>query len=59
MTKFFVDKSGKYLGGWDTPESEYPPGAIEIPAPPEHAADVLLENGTWDTSGRPVDNEPA
>ena len=40
MTKYFVDKQGAYLGGFDG--AEPPDGAIEIKEPPQHGLD------TWD-----------
>jgi hypothetical protein len=38
MTKYFVDASGKYLGGFDG--SEPPVDSIEVPNPPAHGLDV-------------------
>lgn len=43
MTKFFVDQSGKYIGGFDG--AEPPDGAIEVDMPPSHA-----DFDTWDGS---------
>lgn len=37
QTKYFVDASGNYLGGYDG--AEPPLGAIEIPTPPNHGLD--------------------
>lgn len=36
VTRFFVDPSGIYLGGWQGPAAP-PAGAIEVPSPPDHA----------------------
>ena len=44
MTKYYVDLSGNYLGGFDG--SQPPPSAIEIPNPPEHGWDKWI-NGAW------------
>jgi len=41
-TKFFVDAAGTYLGGFDG--AEPPPGAIEVPFPPEDARQKWLGN---------------
>ncbi len=38
MTKFFVDKTGNYIGGFDG--AEPPVGAVEVPYAPSHAAQV-------------------
>ena len=35
MTRFFVDADGQYIGGFDG--ADPPPGAIEVPAPPDDA----------------------
>jgi hypothetical protein len=41
VTRFYIDSSGAYLGGWD----ENPPsGAIEVPFPPSDAR--LVWNGS-------------
>ncbi len=42
MTKYFVDKDGLYLGGFDG--AEPPKGSIEVNSPPAHG------NDTWDGS---------
>ncbi|MER9178931.1 hypothetical protein [Mesorhizobium sp. M0767] len=42
MTKYFVDASGKYLGGWDG--SEPPLGAIEVPSAPENVSQLWAGN---------------
>lgn len=54
--KYYVDANGVYQGGWDVPDDAQPvhPFWKQIPAPPEHAADILLVDGTWDTSKRPA-----
>ncbi len=44
MTLFFVDAAGNYIGGFDG--AEPPEGAIEIPEPPAHGLDKLV-NGEW------------
>lgn len=44
MTKYFVDAAGGCLGGFDG--AEPPEGAIEVSAPPEHAADRYI-GGVW------------
>lgn len=44
MTKFFVDASGNYLGGFDG--AEPPAGAVEVSAPPPHGW-MVLTNGAW------------
>ena len=36
MTRYFVDASGAYLGGFDG--AEPPAGSIEVAGPPEHGA---------------------
>ena len=41
-TKFYIDASGKYLGGYAG--AAPPAGAIEVPAPPDHA--LKQWNGT-------------
>lgn len=48
-TRYYVDKNGKYLGGWATTEidgqvfeSSPPDGAEEVPSPPEHASQPWL-----------------
>jgi hypothetical protein len=40
MTKYFVNKDGLYLGGFDG--AEPPKGSIEVDTPPAHGLD------TWD-----------
>ncbi|RWI06819.1 MAG: hypothetical protein EOQ89_03560 [Mesorhizobium sp.] len=44
MTKYFVDTSGKYLGGWDG--SAPPEGSIEVPSPPDNAS-RLWTGSSW------------
>lgn len=44
MMKFYIDKNGKYLGGFDG--APKPAGATEVPAPPDHAAQIYA-NGAW------------
>lgn len=43
MTKYYVDPSGKYLGGFDG--SQPPIGSIEVASPPEDGR--MVWNGTW------------
>lgn len=55
MIFYYVDVNGKYIGAFDKQSVEngyVPDGAIEIQNPPEHAADIRRQDGTWDTSGR-------
>lgn len=42
MTRFFVDGAGRYLGGFDGEAAlaKVPPGSIEVPTAPEHAAQI-------------------
>jgi hypothetical protein len=42
MTKFFVDNSGNYLGGFEG--ADPPQGAIEVPTPPAHGLDTWNGN---------------
>ena len=49
-SKFYRRADGKYLGEF---EGRKPKNAVEIPEPPEHAADVWTGTG-WDTSARPA-----
>lgn len=44
MTKYAVDSSGNYIGGFDGLEP--PLGSMEIPKPPEHGWDKWI-NGAW------------
>lgn len=44
MTKFYVDNQGRYIGGFDG--AEPPDGAIEVPNPPDHGDDKLVD-GAW------------
>ncbi len=44
ITKYFVDSDGKYLGGFDG--AKPPAGSIEVPNPPNHGTDNLV-NGQW------------
>lgn len=53
-TKYYVDYGGVYLGGFCG--AEPPAGAIQIPEPPPHASDVLV-NGVWVTSLERVKQE--
>lgn len=46
MTKFFVDATGKYLGGFSAGSSLIPDGAIEVEAAPNHA-DEIWQGGEW------------
>lgn len=43
MTKFYVDQTGAYLGGFDG--ADPPLGAIEVPNPPARASEI------WNGSG--------
>jgi hypothetical protein len=57
--KYFVDANGKYLGGFDAGSLvKVPKNALEIQEPPEHAADIRKEDGTWDQTKRPVKVDP-
>lgn len=51
MTSFYVDASGKYLGGFDGVEP--PVGAIEVPSPPNDARD-LWNGGGWVVAHNPA-----
>lgn len=44
MTQYFVDNTGKYLGGFDGVEP--PVGSIEVPFAPDDARQ-LWQNGAW------------
>lgn len=44
MTKFFVDKDGNYLGGFDG--AEPPADSVEVPVPPVSALDKWV-NDVW------------
>lgn len=44
MTKFYVDATGAYLGGFDG--AEPPTAAIEVSSAPAHASDTW-QNGGW------------
>lgn len=43
MTKYYIDSSGKYLGGFDGVQP--PAAAIEVPSPPEDGR--MVWNGVW------------
>jgi hypothetical protein len=55
MTKFFVDISGNYIGGFDG--AEPPVGAIEVPTPPEHASQKWEEDA-WEPYTPPPAPKP-
>lgn len=44
MTKFYIDASGNYIGGFCG--AEPPAGAIEVDSPPEHGWQKYI-NGAW------------
>ena len=44
MTKFYVDVSGNYLGGFDG--AKPPIGSIEVPFPPQDGR-MIWNNGAW------------
>ena len=52
MIRYFVDTNGDYIGGYEG--AEPPEGAIEIAAPPEHAADKMV-GGVWVKAPQPPD----
>lgn len=65
MTKFYVDDSGNYLGGFqglpakdgsEKKHSDVPPGAIEVSAPPKDARQVW-DGAKWSPSP-PADPPP-
>ena len=45
MTKFYVDTDGKYIGGFD--RATPPPGAVEVPLPPNHANFETWNGTQW------------
>lgn len=51
MTKYFVDKQGVYIGGFDG--AEPPAGAIEVPFAPAFASDIW-DGKAWQAGTRPV-----
>lgn len=56
MIKHYVDENGVYIGGY-LEGDELPVGAVEVPAAPEHGADVWT--GTeWDITARPLPIKP-
>lgn len=44
MTKYFVDLTGKYIGGFDG--AEPPKDTVEVPHAPENACNLWV-NGEW------------
>lgn len=44
MTKYFIDKNGVYLGGFDGAIA--PTGAVEVENPPENGRDIFTA-GAW------------
>lgn len=44
MTKYYVDVTGRYLGGFDG--AEPPSGAVEVPNAPDHGSDIW-KNNAW------------
>lgn len=44
MTKFYVDGSGAYIGGFDG--AQPPAGSIEVPTAPAQASDIWAD-GSW------------
>lgn len=44
MTKFYVDASGNYLGGFDG--AQPPIGSTEVPFPPQDGR-MIWNNGSW------------
>lgn len=55
MTKFYVDVSGNYIGGFDGAgaEATLPPGATEVATPPEHGVLQTWDGAQWnDVVGR-------
>lgn len=53
MTKYFVNNSGAYIGGFDG--TEPPAGSIEVPAPPASGTDVWdFETGQFISGTAPV-----
>lgn len=50
-TRYFVDRAGNYLGGFDG--AEPPSGAVEVPVPPDHASHKWV-NGAWSPAAEPV-----
>ncbi len=56
MTTYYVDAAGNYLGGFD---GALPPaGAIEVPNPPDHAAQKWNGSG-YDPAPEPVPEQVA
>lgn len=54
-TKYYADKNGKYLGGFDGTEA--PEAGIEVPFPPQHGTDKW-DGAQWNrTAERPADVE--
>lgn len=51
-TRYFVDATGAYLGGFDG--AEPPDGAEEVPTAPADARDVWVD-GAWSTEDREFD----
>lgn len=48
--KYYVDKNGNYLGGWD---DNPPKSAIEVESPPYHASQI------WKNGWQPLDSQVA
>lgn len=44
MTKYFVNDTGEYVGGFDG--TEPPANSIEVPEPPEHGL-MKHDGGAW------------
>jgi hypothetical protein len=53
MTRYFVDGTGKYVGGFDG--AEPPAGSVEVPFAPDDARQVW-DGTAW--SAAPVDPRP-
>lgn len=58
MTKFFVDGSGKYLGGFDGVGALalVPRGATEVPEPPEDARQIW-DGQAWGAKPEPIPDQ--
>ncbi|MFQ5783619.1 MAG: hypothetical protein ACE5H8_02195 [Alphaproteobacteria bacterium] len=61
MTRYFVDASNSYIGAFDGDDAlaRVPSGAVEVPAPPEHA-DLEVWNpvaGAWQDRPDRADRE--
>lgn len=47
-TKFYIDASGNYLGGFSEGNPSIPVGAIEVQSPPPHAWQIYdTVNNVW------------